>query len=380
MNIQEAYRQLDLANGLDFDRVQSQYTSLKSGLAEKISGTSNAVLKEVYQKRLDEVEEAYTVLAEHFNHDVNDDVSSEDNGSSFTEDRYTISDTEVKASSKLNTKLIAIIGSGIVVLTALFFAFFGFQSKLDPFRTLEGEEQIFVSSLRLRKSPEINRENFINSYPTGTRFIYDPNEKAQFIDSILWRKIHICDTLYGWGTEEKPFLYSGWIATSECGVQYVADPVKTQQLLKIFEKDEKHFIIKASFRHALFDYFVENDFLGKWYVPDGNYDSTYTPVGKLNNLSDKYCIKDDESKDSPGDDLFVVIRSFEGMNQKILLMTVDSNGEAMVKREFHFPGENFYLKVDRNKNKVLLGRSSPRVVSRQREIYFDTYQYKLRLY
>jgi hypothetical protein len=74
MKIQEAYRQLDLANGLDFDRVQSQYTTLKSGLAEKISGTSNAVLKEVYQKRLNEVEEAFTVLAKHFNHDVNDEV------------------------------------------------------------------------------------------------------------------------------------------------------------------------------------------------------------------------------------------------------------------------------------------------------------------
>ena len=62
MNTQEAYRQLDLAQGLDFDRVQSQYNSLKSGLSEKIAGTSNAALKDVYQKRLDEVEQAYKVL------------------------------------------------------------------------------------------------------------------------------------------------------------------------------------------------------------------------------------------------------------------------------------------------------------------------------
>lgn len=368
MNIQEAYRQLDLANGLDFDRVQSQYTTLKSGLAEKISGTSNAVLKEVYQKRLNEVEEAFTVLAKHFNHDVNDKVSSEDIGSSFTEDAYTISDTQVKAFGKSNLKLIAIIGSGIVVLAVLFFAFFGFQSTLDPFRTLEGEEQIFVSGLMLREYPNTDA-SVKRKYPTGTRFIYDleaaPIDRAPY----TWRKVNICDPTYGWGTEEIPFLYSGWMATSECGIQYVADPDKTQQLLKIFEEDEYHATIWASFRHALVDYFLQKDYLGKWYVPDGNYDSTYKPVVKLYNLSKTYCSKKKNKNPSKPGDLFVVIRSFEGINQKILLMTVDRNGKAMVKREFLFHGENFDIKVDRNK--VLLGRSYPDVRSWESEIFFN---------
>jgi len=362
MNIQEAYRQLDLANGLDFDRVQSQYTTLKSGLAEKISGTSNAVLKEVYQKRLNEVEEAFIVLAKHFNHDVNNEVPSEDNGSSFTEDAYTISDSQVKASGKSNLKLIAIIGSGIVVLAALFFAFFAFQSKLDPFRTLEGEEQIFVSGLKLREYPNTDA-SVKRSYPTGTRFIYDleaaPINRAPY----TWRKVNICDPTYGWGTEEAPFFYSGWMATSECGVQWVADSVKTQHLLQMFEKDEKHPLITASFRHALVDYFLENDYLGKWFIPAKIEESSYSTVVKLkhsNNLSKPNC----EGK-NPGD-LFVIIRSTTNDDQKILLMTADNYGNATVLGSVPFYDESFDMKAS-GKSRILLDREYPN----QREILFN---------
>lgn len=210
MNTQEAYRQLDLALGLDLDRVQSQYNILKTALSEKISGTSNAVLKEVYQKRLEEVEEAYTVLAKHFNHDVNEDVPGEDNGSSFTEDNYTVVHAQVKNSAKKNKKRIAIIGSGIVVLAALFFAFFGFQSKLNPFRTLEGEEQIFVSRLKLREHPNTDSSEK-GSYPTGTRFVYD--RKVALINRApyTWRKVNICHPDYGWVQKKNHFsIQGGW--------------------------------------------------------------------------------------------------------------------------------------------------------------------------
>lgn len=366
MNTQEAYRQLDLAIGLDLDRVQSQYYVLKTALSEKISGTSNAVLKEVYQKRLEEVEEAYAVLTKHFNHDVNEDVPGEDNGSSFTEDNYTVVHTQVKNSAKSNKKRIAIIGSGIVVLTALLFAFFVFQSKLDPFRTLEGEEQIFVSRLKLREYPSTDSSEK-GSYPTGTRFVYDrtvaPVNRAPY----TWRKVNICHPDHGWGTEEEPFRYSGWMATSECGIQWVEDSVKTQQLLQIFEKGEYHPAIRASFRHAIVDYFLEKGYIDKWFVPAKIKESSYSTVVTLkhdNNLSKPNC----EGK-NPGD-LFVIIRSIKGTNQKILLMTVNNNGMAYVRREFPFDGENFDLKSS-GKTRILLQRDYRKARSQASEIFFQ---------
>jgi hypothetical protein len=66
MNIQDAYKKLDLAKGLNKERVEDQYRKLKSEIESKISSTHNDRLKQVYVNRLAEVEEAYNVLVEHF--------------------------------------------------------------------------------------------------------------------------------------------------------------------------------------------------------------------------------------------------------------------------------------------------------------------------
>ncbi len=66
MNIQEAYKTLGLAKGLGMDRVEAQFTKLKTEMETKIASTSNGRLKQVYTNRLDEIEEAYAALLEHF--------------------------------------------------------------------------------------------------------------------------------------------------------------------------------------------------------------------------------------------------------------------------------------------------------------------------
>ena len=72
MNIQEAYKKLDLARGLGKERVDSQYFSLKNELESKILVTQNDKLKEVYSKRLEEVEYAYSTLVDHFENSNSD--------------------------------------------------------------------------------------------------------------------------------------------------------------------------------------------------------------------------------------------------------------------------------------------------------------------
>jgi hypothetical protein len=66
MTPQEAYKTLDLAKGLGMDRVEAQFTKLKAEMESKIASTSNERLKQVYSNRLNEIEEAYAALIEHF--------------------------------------------------------------------------------------------------------------------------------------------------------------------------------------------------------------------------------------------------------------------------------------------------------------------------
>ena len=83
MNTKEAYRQLDLAQGLDFERTKIQYETLKTELNQKISGTPNAVLKDVYLKRLQEVEQAFSVLDDHLNTTASAEESTETGNNCF---------------------------------------------------------------------------------------------------------------------------------------------------------------------------------------------------------------------------------------------------------------------------------------------------------
>lgn len=366
MNTQEAYRQLDLAQGLDFDRVQSQYNSLKSGLTEKIAGTSNAALKDVYQKRLDEVEQAYKVLAKHFNQDVNDhDVDSEEGTVSFTEDTFTSTETKEKKSLNPILLIVGIVGAGIVAITGIILAIIFFWPEEDPFRVQEGEQRIFVSALNLREYPDDDAYK-IGSFPTGTRFVYDLEEEPIFSSNFTWRKVNVLHPVYGWGSEDQPNPYSGWMATAQCGIAWVADTLKTQQLQQIFDDNS---YITSSYRHKLVEYFNDMNYLGEWVIPDENDESSYKPVvARKYGLSERDCDGDRQR------DLFVVLRNVYSYDQKVLIMYLDSNGDAQVHSDMDFPDENFELYINR-RNRVLLNRTNPspnsRWTSSQDEIYFE---------
>lgn len=83
MTIQEAYKKLDLAKGLDFSRIEAQYKLLKSEFEEKINATKNEKLVNLYSNRLLEIENAYAFLSENFqtiNNNEEKEVSNHHNG------------------------------------------------------------------------------------------------------------------------------------------------------------------------------------------------------------------------------------------------------------------------------------------------------------
>jgi len=374
MNTQEAYRQLDLAQGLDFDRVQTQYTILKTGLSEKITKTSNAALKDVYQKRLDEVEQAYKVLAKHFNQDISEyDLHPEESTDSFTEDTFTSTQTKEKKSLNPIFLILGIVGAGIVAIAGIILAFIFLWPEEDPFRIQEGEQRIFVSSLNLREYPDDDASK-IGSFPTGTRFVYDLDEEPVLSSNFTWRKVNVLHPVYGWGSDDQPNPYSGWMATASCGIAWVADTLKTQQLQQIFDDNPS---ITSSYRHKLVEYFNEMNYLGEWIIPDENDESSYKPVvSRKNGLSEKDCDGDRQR------DLFVVLQNVYKLDQKILIMYLDSNGDAQIYWDMDFPGEHFGISINRRNNKVYLNRTNPSSDANWYgdEIWFQDGNYYIRNY
>jgi hypothetical protein len=67
MDLNEAYKKLDLVEGLGIESVESQYRMLKDEIQGRISTTKNEKLYTLYQNRSVEIEEAYAVLKNHFN-------------------------------------------------------------------------------------------------------------------------------------------------------------------------------------------------------------------------------------------------------------------------------------------------------------------------
>lgn len=115
MTPQEAYKTLDLAKGLDMDRIEAQVSRLKIEMQKKVASTSNERLKQVYTNRLDEIEEAYATL-----------IESLQVGSDHVQKRVEIVPEQ---SSSISTKPsnpkwlwpVALIFIGIVGLIAMFF-------------------------------------------------------------------------------------------------------------------------------------------------------------------------------------------------------------------------------------------------------------------
>jgi len=360
MNTKEAYRQLDLAQGLDFERTKSQYETLKTELNQKISGTSNAVLKDVYLKRLQEVEQAFSVLDDHLNTTASAEESTETETIVFSEEPKSNANPVKKKLDKANVKLIAMIGGGIVAIVLVFSLFW---SSEDPFRIREGEQQIFVGSLNLREYPQDGAYK-IGSFSTGTRFVYDSEEEPVYSSSYTWRKVNVIHPVNGWGSDERPNPYSGWMATASCGIPWVADSLKTKQLQQIFDNNS---YITSSYRHKLVEYFNDMNYLDEWVVPAENDENSYKPV-----VARKYGLSEKDCKNIKQKDLFVVLRNRYSYDQKILIMYLDGNGDAQIHWDMDFPGENFEIIINR-RNRVYLNRTNPSSEAKYSgdEIWFD---------
>jgi len=279
-------------------------------------------------------------------------VNSEGNTGSSTDDTNT--PMEPKNKKSINPifyvlGILGVVGAGILVVTGIILGVYFFWPEEDPFRKREGEQQIFVSALNLREYPDDDAYK-IGSFSTGTRFIYDTEEEPIYNSNFTWRKVNVLHPVYGWGSEDEPNPYTGWMATASCGIPWVADSLKTQQLQQIFDNNS---YITSSYRHKLVEYFIQMNYLGEWIIPEENDESSFkTVVSRKYGLSERDCDGDRQR------DLFVVLRSLHSYDQKILIMYLDGNGDAQIHWDMDFPGENFDISINR-KNKVYLNRKNP---------------------
>jgi hypothetical protein len=62
---QEAYKALGLANGLGIDRAEAEFVRLKAEMEKKMAQDTSQQLKDIYKSRLDELENAFSVLVEY---------------------------------------------------------------------------------------------------------------------------------------------------------------------------------------------------------------------------------------------------------------------------------------------------------------------------
>jgi len=245
--------------------------------------------------------------------------------------------------------ILGMVGAGIAVITGIILGVKHFWPEEDPFRIREGEQRIFVSALNLREYPDDDASK-IGSFSTGTRFVYDTEEEPIYNSHFTWRKVNILHPVYGWGSEDKPNPYTGWMATASCGIPWVADSLKTHQLQKIFDDNS---YITSSYRHKLVEYFIQMNYLDEWIIPEKNDEISYkTVVARKYGLSERDCDGDRQR------DLFVVLRNTHSYDQKILILFIDENGNAQIHWDMDFPGENFGISINR-KNKVYLNRTNP---------------------
>lgn len=277
MNIQEAYKKLDLARGLDQKRVDEKFNLLKNELEERIANSQNEKLKQVFINRLNDIENAYQFLTEYFieqNNEIeNQSVQQEEikpiEPVYVPEPPIQVENKEVPRSNKLIWFGIPI---GLIFLGLLFYFLkttnlFG-EDKIDIYRKMDGEVQVFVNNLILRQYPDTESSK-IETFPFGTRLIFDENEPSNTDnDNRVWRKVRFIHPTYGWDkpSENSPYPFEGWIAVSECGVDWVADSTKVSKLSSILGNEDAAKVIHSSFRHPLVDYFEKKNYLDNWVI------------------------------------------------------------------------------------------------------------------
>jgi hypothetical protein len=340
MNIQEAYKKLDLAKGLIRERVESQYQNLKAELELKILGTQNERLKQVYANRLEEVEQAYVVLSMHFEGRDTEKVQELNPVNTFND--FSTKNEPVPAQKKRTGLVIGIVllGLALVAMPLIYFNSGLFaKEEIDLFRKMEGEQQVFVNNLTLRQYPD-SKSTKIELFPVGTRLIFEESEASvRDNDNRVWKKVRVIHPLYGWDRPDErfPYPFEGWMVTEQCDVTWVEDSIRTANLLSIFGNNEGGALIQSTYRHGLADYFKDMNYFGDWFYYGENKTSKLQNAVSVNwGFSSKDCNGDNQS------DLIIALRNTN--DQKILLMSTDSYGNAQVVRNIDFSREKFGMR------------------------------------
>jgi hypothetical protein len=349
MNIQEAYKKLDLARGLGKERVDSQYFSLKNELESKILVTQNDKLKEVYSKRLEEVEYAYSTLVDHFENSNSDKEPLQSNVIPTIPiapnpipsnpvplnptPTYTNSSFEPLPTTKKKNKFVLIGVLSLLILGGISLLYF--KTSLfkgghdDLFRFIEGEKRVFVNNLTLRQFPDPESSK-IEVFPFGTRLTVDENEPPKTDDkNVLWRKVKVIHPVYGWERPDDrfPHPYEGWMAIQQCGVTWIEDSTKTNKLSKILVGNESGRSMSSEYRHAIVTYFEANNYLNEWFLngkvkSDPIQNSLSINLGYYNNEKD--CKGDDKAN------FIALFNSKSGAQTKLIVMSMDENGNYRV--------------------------------------------------
>jgi hypothetical protein len=339
MNIQDAYKKLDLAKGLNEDRVKDQYRQLKTEIESKISSTQNDRLKQVYTNRLAEVEEAYGFLIDHFNNDEGNSATI----SNSEQKKPVIENVSVVSKSKPNNKQIVIISSmilGLALIGVLFFLNTGGNEpieEIDLFRKIEGEKQVFVNNLTLRQYPD-SKSSKIEVFPIGTRLFFEENELPKTDDKQrVWRKVRVIHPVYGWERPDErfPYPYEGWMAVEECGVPWVEDSLTTANLLRILGNEHAGRSLTSNYRHGLLEYFKQNNYFDKWLIFGEDKKDSYQNVLLMNlGNSDNDCNGDRQL------DFIGLAKSTNSGDQKLLVMSTDTYGNSRIVLDMHLEREN----------------------------------------
>jgi hypothetical protein len=336
MNSQEAYSKLDLARGLPKDRVDSQFEKLEQEYIERVASTQNAKLKQVYSDRLEEIRAAHAFLTAAFENAVNDGIDSEslpESAPEIQEDKPLHSSTN-KSSSRLPIFLflLALLAGGG------YYWFFMHESKddveqIDPFRKKSGERLVFVNNLNLREFHDANSRT-IGTFPTGTRLIYDKDEDPYFEyeNEREWRKVKVIHPSKGWDTDE----YVGWMAISECGVDWLTTKEADIHVLEgLFIDEGAGRALSAKHRSVLINQFA-SDSTDQWSLYAEDRESELQKVTMVDfALSSKDC-NDNDQKDA------VIVLERDG-TQKLLVLS-SNYSDSYISYQSDFQGEELTVR------------------------------------
>ena len=331
MNSHEAYSKLDLARGLPKDRVDSQFEKLEQEYIERVASTQNAKLKQVYSDRLEEIRAAHAFLTAAFENVVSDAIDSEslpESAPEIQEDKPLHSSTN-KSSSRLPIFLflLALLAGGG------YYWFFMHESKdaveqINPFRKKSGERLVFVNNLNLREFHDVDSRT-IGTFPTGTRLIYDKDEAPYFEyeKEREWRKVKVLHPDKGWDTDE----YVGWMAISECGVDWLTTKEADIRVLEgIFIDEGAGRALSAKHRSVLINQFA-SDSTDQWSLYAEDRESELQKVTMVDfGLSSKDC-NDKDQKDA------VIVLERDG-TQKLLVLSSDYS-DAYISYQWDFSRE-----------------------------------------